>query len=221
MPPSPSPSPTPKTSPTPAPSPYSASSLFSPTDVPAVASENDPNSVEIGVKFQSTVPGTVTAIRFYKGAKNIGSHTGNLWSAAGKLLGSVTFTNETTSGWQQATLATPVALSAATSYVVSYHTSGFYSADSNFFSTAFSNGPLTAAASSSSAGNGLYAYGQASSFPISSSAIHQLLGRLSLPAFLSSTSPCFGSGHRYQGLRRSRLLQRHGFHRPLLHLRRQ
>ncbi len=141
VPPSPSPSPTPKTSPTPAPSPYSASSLFSPTDVPAVASENDPNAVEIGVKFQSTAPGTATAIRFYKGAKNIGSHTGNLWSAGGRLLGSVTFTNETASGWQQATLATPVALSAATSYVVSYHTSGFYSADSNFFSTAFSNGP--------------------------------------------------------------------------------
>ena len=166
VPPTPTPSPTPKTSPTPSPS--SASSLFSPKDVPAVVSDNDPNAVEVGVKFQSTAAGTVTAIRFYKGAKNVGSHTGNLWSAAGKLLGSVLFTNETASGWQQATLATPVALSAATSYVVSYHTSGFYSADSNFFSTAFSNGPLTAAASSSGAGNGLYAYGTASSFPISS-----------------------------------------------------
>ena len=163
VPPTPTPSPTPKTSPTPSPS--SASSLFSPKDVPAVVSENDPNAVEVGVKFQSTAAGTVTAIRFYKGAKNIGSHTGHLWSAAGKLLGSVTFTNETASGWQQATLATPVALSAATSYVVSYHTNGFYSADSNFFSTAFSNGPLTAAASSSGAGNGLYAYGQPAPSP--------------------------------------------------------
>jgi hypothetical protein len=168
VPPSPTPSPTPKISPTPTPTPSSSSSLFSPTDVPAVVSQNDPNAVEIGVKFQSSASGTVTAIRFYKGAKNIGSHTGNLWSAGGKLLGSVTFTNETASGWQQATLPTPIALTAATSYVVSYHTSGFYSADSNFFATAFSNGPLTAAASSSSAGNGLYAYGQASSFPISS-----------------------------------------------------
>ncbi len=85
------------------------------------------------------------------------------------MLGSVTFTNETASGWQQATLATPIALSAATSYVVSYHTSGFYSADYNFFATAFSNGPLTAAASSSGAGNGLYIYGQTSSFPTTSS----------------------------------------------------
>ena len=214
----PTPSPTPKISPTPTPTPSSSSSLFSPTDVPAVVSQNDPNAVEIGVKFQSSASGTVTAIRFYKGAKNIGSHTGNLWSASGKLLGSVTFTNETASGWQQATLPTPIALTAATSYVVSYHTTGFYSADSNFFATAFSNGPLTAAASSSSAGNRLYAYGQASSFPTSSVQFLQLLGRCRLPAFLSSTSPRFGSGHRYQGLWRSRLLQRHGFHRPLLHL---
>jgi outer membrane biosynthesis protein TonB len=167
VPPSPTPSPTPKTSPTPTPS--SASTLFSPKDVPTIASVDNTNSLEVGVRFQSAVPGTVTAIRFYKSAKNIGSHIGNLWSAAGKLLGSVTFTNETASGWQQATLATPIALSAATSYVVSYHTSGFYSADYNFFATAFSNGPLTAAASSSGAGNGLYIYGQTSSFPTTSS----------------------------------------------------
>ena len=166
-PPSPTPSPTPKTSPTPAPSPSSTSSLFSPKDVPAVVSDNDSNAVELGVKFQASAPGTVTAIRFYKGAKNIGSHSGHLWSASGRLLGSVTFTNETASGWQQATLATPIALTAAASYVVSYHTNGLYSADSNFFSTAFSNGPLTAAASSANAGNGLYAYGKASSFPTS------------------------------------------------------
>jgi hypothetical protein len=167
VPPTPTPSPTPKTSPTPTPS--SASTLFSPKDVPTIASVDNTNSLEVGVRFQSAVPGTVTAIRFYKSAKNIGSHIGNLWSAAGKLLGSVTFTNETASGWQQATLATPIALSAATSYVVSYHTSGFYSADYNFFATAFSNGPLTAAASSSGAGNGLYIYGQTSSFPTTSS----------------------------------------------------
>ena len=49
--------------------------------------------------------------------------------------------------------------------------------------------------------------------------IRQLLGRSVLPAFPSSTSPCFDSGHRYQGFRRSRFLQRHRFHRPLLHLR--
>ena len=104
---SPTPSPTPKATPTPAPSPYSASTLFSPKDVPTIASVDNANSLEVGVRFQSTVAGTVTAIRFYKSVKNIGSHTGNLWSAAGKLLGSVTFTNETASGWQQATLATP------------------------------------------------------------------------------------------------------------------
>ena len=120
--------------------------------------------MEIGVKFQSSAPGTVTAIRFYKGAQNIGTHAGHLWSANGTLLATATFTNETPSGWQQVKLSSPVTLTAGTSYIVSYHTSGFYAADSSFFDTAFTNGPLTAAGP----GNGVYAYGKSGSFPSSS-----------------------------------------------------
>jgi hypothetical protein len=43
--------------------------------------------VELGVKFQSSVAGTITAIRFYKGPQNTGTHVGNLWSAAGHVAG--------------------------------------------------------------------------------------------------------------------------------------
>jgi Domain of unknown function (DUF4082) len=130
---------------------------------------NDSNAVEMGVKFQTSVPGAVTAIRFYKGAQNVGTHVGNLWSSTGKLLGSATFTNETASGWQQVKLATPVALTVGTSYTVSYHTSGFYSADASYFVTRMTNGPLTAAATTSpTVGNGVYAYGSTSTFPASS-----------------------------------------------------
>ena len=44
--------------------------------------------------------GYITGLRFYKAATNTGTHVGNLWTAAGSLLSSVTFTNETASGWQ-------------------------------------------------------------------------------------------------------------------------
>jgi Domain of unknown function (DUF4082) len=44
------------------------------------------------------------------------------------LLSSATFSNETASGWQQVNLPSPVTLTPGTSYIVSYHTSGFYSA---------------------------------------------------------------------------------------------
>jgi hypothetical protein len=39
--------------------------------------------VEVGVKFRSDVAGTVTGVRFYKGATDNTTHTGSLWSATG------------------------------------------------------------------------------------------------------------------------------------------
>ena len=89
----------------------------------------------------------------------------DLWSAAGTLLASATFTNETASGWQQVDLSTPVIVTAGTTYVVSYHTDGNYSADPNYFATAHTNGDLTALASGTSGGDGLYAYGAGQIFP--------------------------------------------------------
>ena len=52
--------------------------------VPPVASENDPNAVELGVKFTVDAVGAITGIRFYKGAENTGTHVGNLWSSSGR-----------------------------------------------------------------------------------------------------------------------------------------
>ena len=74
----------------------------------------------MGVKFQSSLAGYITGIRFYKGTGNTGTHIGNLWTTSGTLLESVTFSGETASGWQQATFATPVAITAGTTYVASY-----------------------------------------------------------------------------------------------------
>jgi Domain of unknown function (DUF4082)/Cadherin-like domain/Bacterial Ig domain len=142
-------------------------SLFSTNDTPATVTDPDGNSVELGVKFQTATAGQVTGIRFYKGPQNTGTHVGNLWSATGALLATATFTNETTSGWQQVNLSNPVTLTVGTTYVVSYHCNGFYSDDVNYFATAHTNGPLTAPASGSSGGNGVYAYGSTSSFPTS------------------------------------------------------
>jgi hypothetical protein len=143
-------------------------SLFSATDAPTYVTWDDSNSVELGVKFQTSVAGSVTAVRFYKGPQNIGTHVANLWTATGTLLATATFTNETASGWQQVTLPNPVTLTPGTTYVVSYFTNGYYSANPQYFTTALANGPLTAPASSASGGNGVYAYGSSSSFPTNS-----------------------------------------------------
>jgi hypothetical protein len=145
-------------------------SLFSGSDTPAVVAVNDPHSVELGLKFQSSQPGTITGIRFYKGPNNAGTHVGNLWSSLGTLLmPSVTFTNETSGGWQQVNLSSPVSITANTVYVVSYHTNGNYSASNHYFDTAaHTNGPLTAPATGTVGGNGVYTYGTGSTFPTKS-----------------------------------------------------
>jgi hypothetical protein len=153
---------------TPLSSAVSTSSLFSASSTPGIVTDSDSNSVELGVKFQTSVAGTITGIRFYKGPQNVGTHVANLWTATGTLLATATFTNETASGWQQVSLPSAVTLLPGTIYIVSYHSNGHYSGDSGYFATALTNGPLTAPASSASGGNGVYAYGDSSSFPTSS-----------------------------------------------------
>jgi VCBS repeat-containing protein len=143
-------------------------SLFSSNPTPSITAVNDPNSVELGLKFQASDSGDVTGLRFYKGASNTGTHVANLWTSTGTLLATATFTNETATGWQQVDFATPVTIAAGTTYVASYHTSGNYAADPGLFNAAVSNGPLTAPSSAASGGNGVYAYGSSSLFPASS-----------------------------------------------------
>ena len=135
-------------------------SLFSASNTPARTNFNDGSPIEGGEKFQSSVAGQITALKFYRSPSDTASDRLDLWSSTGTNLASVPFTNTAASGWQTVSLATPVAISANTTYVVSYRSSGFYAATSNFFTTAFTSGVLTAPSTTTTAGgNGVYAYG--------------------------------------------------------------
>jgi hypothetical protein len=132
---------------------------------PAVADSGDTSAVALGVKFRSSFPGSVTGIRFYKGPGNAGTHIGTLWNASGGKITEATFANETSSGWQTVLFASPVTITADTTYVASYFApNGHYSVTGGGFSSAVANGPLTALADGTSA-NGVYAYGASNSFP--------------------------------------------------------
>jgi hypothetical protein len=143
-------------------------SLWNGTAVPGTASNGDAHPVEVGTRFESAVAGYVTGISFYKGAKNTGTHVGNLWSSSGALLATGTFTNESASGWQTLTFANAVHIQANTPYVASYYApTGHYASNSGYFTANITNFPLTALGSVSGAGNGLYAYSGSSTFPTS------------------------------------------------------
>jgi hypothetical protein len=144
-----------------------ACTIWPSTATPTTPNAGDASSVELGVKFTADVDGSITGIRFYKGVGNTGAHVGNLWTASGTKLASATFTNETASGWQQVTFATPVAITAGTVYVASYFApGGDYAADGGYFATSgVDNAPLHAPKDGVSGGQGVFAYGASSSFP--------------------------------------------------------
>lgn len=96
---------------------------------PAKPSDADTVKVELGTRFKTAVDGVVTGVRFYKGVGNAGAHTGSLWSGTVRVA-TVTFTNETDTGWQTAKFATPVIVKAGTEYIASYLAPvGRYAAD--------------------------------------------------------------------------------------------
>lgn len=146
------------------------SSLWSNTVIPMVADfQSDTRPLELGVKWVSTAPGSVVALRFYKGTGNTGVHQGNLWDATGNNLATVTYMDETDSGWQQQSLPTPVAITPGKTYVSSYFMSnGNYSRDVNYFASQYNNSPLYAPSDSASGGNGVWVTNNTSSFPTQS-----------------------------------------------------
>ena len=139
-------------------------SLFSAATVPTVTTVDDAGDYELGVRFTPAQNGVISGVRFYKGPSNTGTHTGSLWDSAGQQLATGTFANETATGWQTLTFATPIPVVAGQTYTASYTTGGFYSADAGFFLNNTVNSPPLAAANGA---NGVYHVGPG--FPTSTS----------------------------------------------------
>ena len=140
-------------------------SIWEGSGTPTTLNDSDGQPIEVGVKFRTTVDGYITGLRFYKGNLSTGTHVGHLWTSTGTQLAEATFTGESASGWQEVTLGAPVAVTANTTYIASYHSSNNYYASSvNYFTTATDNPPVRALANGEDGPNGLYKLG-ASGFP--------------------------------------------------------
>ncbi|MBD2441081.1 DUF4082 domain-containing protein [Nostoc sp. FACHB-110] len=145
------------------------STIWDSSATPTILADSDSSAVELGVKFRSQVDGFITGIRFYKASQNTGTHEGTLWSSSGTQLARATFINESASGWQQVNFASPVAITANTTYVASYHTNvGRYSNNEGYFaSSGVDSYPLYAFRDGESGSNGVYAYSSTPTFPSS------------------------------------------------------
>lgn len=140
-------------------------SIFAPSTDPTSGNidSGDPESVNVGVEFTASSSGTVAGVAFYKSTANTGTHIGDLWSSTGTLIASVTFTGETSTGWQYAYFSSPVSVTSGTTYVASYYApAGHYSGTDNGLNGAVTTGPLTALS-----GGGVYTYAGSPAFPTS------------------------------------------------------
>jgi Domain of unknown function (DUF4082) len=154
---------------------------------PAIPIDPDRESVELGIKFSSNVPGKITAIQFYRTVPIDSGYIINLWDEQGNLLGNAMSIEgqQPTPGWQTVQLYPPVAIEAGKTYIASYYANGgSYPVNENFFqpkddtdiaavgdtSISVSNGPLYALCDRQlvddeyKCRNGVYKYGL-SGFP--------------------------------------------------------
>lgn len=139
-------------------------SLWPDLPTPTNFDTTEAGNLELGVKFQVDVPGTIKSIRFYKATT---ADTVNipvsLWTTGGTLVGQTTVSVSGT-GWKTATFASPLPVSPDTTYVASYHVNsavpgqaiGYPYTTQYFASSGIDNGPLHALASGLDGGNGVY-----------------------------------------------------------------
>ena len=101
-----------------------------------------PWSYEMGVKFTVDEAMRLNGIRFFKSKSETGTHVANLWTTSGLLLASTTATNETASGWQEATFASPPLLQAGSVYIASVNVNSFYNTTVGGLANQVISGPV-------------------------------------------------------------------------------
>lgn len=144
--------------------------LWPPSAVPASSDSNDPRPLEVGVRFRSDRDGFIDALRYFKSAAHAGTHVAHLWTAGGELIATAEDSGAAFTGWHEIEFQSPIPVARDTPYVASvFMPAGHFALDEGAFSSGgVHRPPLHAPQSLPDAGNGVFAYGPASSFPSTS-----------------------------------------------------
>jgi hypothetical protein len=134
---------------------------------PSILDAGVNQSIVIGVRMFSDVPGQVLGCSFYEAPANIGTHVVSLWDAAGKLLATQRATAETASGKQSVQFSIPVTIAAKQTFTCRYLAlARHFSYDKSTFAVQKDAPPLHVPAQ-----GGVYAYAtQASTWPTNNNA---------------------------------------------------
>jgi hypothetical protein len=134
-------------------------SFWTTSIAPANVTGIDSTPVELGLKFSSNVAGHVAGARVYCSTNSSGTHTVHLWNSSGTSLATATL--PACSGWTAVNFSSPVAITANTTYTISYHTTE-YPWNTSYFTSALAVGNLTAPKNA-----GVYIYGSSPTYPTS------------------------------------------------------
>ena len=142
----------------------------------------DANDYELGTEYLANQDVTISHIRVWSGAGevNVTDRRGRIWNTGGGQLGIATMTDDLTPGWTTHPLDTPVQVTAASKFVVSYSTGGNYGALVDGLATAdvvSADTALTALSTANAAPNGNGVFNATpGSFPTISPGAHPFYG---------------------------------------------
>jgi hypothetical protein len=149
-----------------------ATSLFThPESAPSGIANASGNAVNLGVKFQTSTAGTMTHCWFYKIATDTGTHVCTVYRVFdGSTVGTVTFADESESGWQDQAFASALNIASGEDYIVTVsHPTGNWTSTADYFASSYVNGNLTATTAGTDYA-GRYVYGASMAYPTNDSA---------------------------------------------------
>jgi len=167
------------------------------TSVSLVSGSGQPTLVsagaarEVGLKFTSSAAGSVSGIRFYKGASAGGTgHRAILWNAGGKILAKAAFSASAAAGWQSVQFPAPVSIARAQTYVVSYYSPvGNYAETAGALARSIQQGPLSTVGGAYRAGRGFPNTASTANFWVEPLFSYESTGSITSPTSTPTPSP--------------------------------
>jgi hypothetical protein len=124
-----------------------ATNVFTVQTPPGTAHLDAPGALTVGMRFQASVPGQITGVRFWQDALMSGSHTVALYAdGGGAALATATLSDASgfPARWRTISFGAPVTITPGTTYVVAtFMANGYYVFSTGDFAAPIVNGVLT------------------------------------------------------------------------------